>query len=40
LLGYTRLMFGEYLKKAMQDHLGYGFAMERPALIEQVEPPK
>lgn len=40
LLRYTRLMFTEYLKKRMQDHLGYGLAMERLALMEQVEPPK
>jgi len=40
LLRYTRLMFTEYLKKRMQDHLGYGLAMGRLALMEQVEPPK
>jgi enoyl-CoA hydratase/carnithine racemase len=40
LLRYTRLMFTEYLKKRMQDLLGYGLAMEGLALMEQLEPPK
>ena len=40
LLGYTRLMFTEYLRKRMQDLLGYGLAMEGLALMEQVEQPK
>jgi hypothetical protein len=40
LLRYTRLMFTEYLKKRMQDLLGYGLAMEGLALIEQTEPSK
>src|SRR6478736_4776974 len=40
LLRYTRLMFTEYLKKRMQDLLGYGLAMEGLALMEQVEPPQ
>jgi hypothetical protein len=35
---YTRLMFTEYLKKCMQDLLGYGLAMEGLALMEQIEP--
>ena len=33
LLRYTRLMFTEYLKKRMQDLLGYGLAMEGLALM-------
>ena len=37
LLRYTRLMFTEYLKKRMQDLLGYGLAMEGLALIEQTK---
>ena len=37
LLRYTRLMFTEYLKKRMQDLLGYGLAMEGLALMEQTE---
>jgi enoyl-CoA hydratase/carnithine racemase len=40
LLRYTRLMFTEYLKKRMQDLLGYGLAMEGLALMEQLDPPK
>jgi len=40
LLRYTRLMFTEYLKKRMQDLLGYGLAMEGLALMEQIEQPK
>ena len=40
LLRYTRLMFTEYLKKRLQDLLGYGLAMEGLALMEQVEPPQ
>ena len=40
LLRYTRLMFTEYLKKRMQDVLGYGLAMEGLALMEQIEQPK
>jgi enoyl-CoA hydratase/carnithine racemase len=40
LLRYTRLMFTEYLKKRMQDLLGYGLAMEGLALMERVEQPK
>jgi hypothetical protein len=31
-------MFTEYLKKRMQDLLGYGLAMEGLALMEQTEP--
>ena len=38
--GYTRLMFTEYLKKRMQDLLGYGLAMEGLALMEQIDRPK
>ena len=34
LLRYTRLMFTEYLRKRMQDLLGYGLAMEGLALME------
>jgi enoyl-CoA hydratase/carnithine racemase len=37
LLRYTRLMFTEYLRKRMQDLLGYGLAMEGLALMENVE---
>jgi enoyl-CoA hydratase/carnithine racemase len=40
LLRYTRLMFTEYLKKRMQDLLGYGLAMEGLALMEQIDRPK
>ncbi len=40
LLRYTRLMFTEYLRKRMQDLLGYGLAMEGLALMEQIEPPQ
>lgn len=40
LLRYTRLMFAEYLKKRMQDLLGYALAMEGLALMEQIEPSK
>jgi hypothetical protein len=39
-LRYTRLMFTEYLKKRMQDLLGYGLAMEGLASMEQINPPK
>ena len=39
LLRYTRLMFTEYLRKRMQDLLGYGLAMEGLALMEQPEEP-
>ncbi|MFZ4408450.1 MAG: enoyl-CoA hydratase/isomerase family protein [Paracraurococcus sp.] len=39
LLRYTRLMFTEYLKKRMQDLLGYGLAMEGLALMETLDPP-
>lgn len=37
LLRYTRLMFTEYLRKRMQDLLGYGLAMEGLALMEKLE---
>lgn len=40
LLRYTRLMFTEYLKKRMQDLLGYGLAMEGLALMEQLDKPE
>ena len=40
LLHYTRLMFTGYLKKRMQDLLGYGLAMEGLALREQIDQPK
>jgi hypothetical protein len=40
LLHYTRLMFTGYLKKRMQDLLGYGLAMEGLALMEQIDQPK
>lgn len=40
LLRYTRLMFTEYLKKRMQDLLGYGLAMEGLALMEQFDKPE
>jgi enoyl-CoA hydratase/carnithine racemase len=39
LLRYTRLMFTEYIKRRMQDLLGYGLAMEGLALMETLEPP-
>jgi len=39
LLRYARLMFTEYLKKRMQDLLGYGLAMEGLALMEQPDRP-
>lgn len=35
LLRYTRLMFTEYLRKRMQDLLGYGLTMEGLTLMEQ-----
>jgi enoyl-CoA hydratase/carnithine racemase len=38
LLRYTRLMFTEYIKRRMQDLLGYGLAMEGLALMENLEP--
>ena len=34
LLRYTRLMFVEYIRKRMQDLLGYGLAMEGLALMD------
>ncbi len=37
LLRYTRLMFTEYIRKRMQDLLGYGLALEGLALMEQLE---
>src|SRR6202163_1328302 len=40
LLRYTRLMFTEYLKRRMQDLLGYGLAMGGLALMEQIAPRK
>jgi enoyl-CoA hydratase/carnithine racemase len=40
LLRYTRLMFTEYIRKRMQDLLGYGLAMEGLALMEQPEQDK
>ena len=40
LLRYTRLMFAEYIRKRLQDLLGYGLAMEGLALMEQREQPK
>ncbi len=36
-LRYTRLMLSEYLKKRLQDLLGYGLAMESLALMEKPE---
>ncbi len=39
LLRYTRLMFTEYLRRRMQDLLGYGLAMEGLALMEKTEAP-
>ena len=39
LLRYTRLMFTEYLRRRMQDLLGYGLAMEGLALMEKPEAP-
>jgi len=40
LLRYTRLMFTEYIRKRMQDLLGYGLAMEGLALMEQIDQSK
>jgi enoyl-CoA hydratase/carnithine racemase len=37
LLRYTRLLFTEYLKRHMQDLLGYGLALESLALMEKPE---
>ena len=37
LLRYTRLMFTEYIKRRLQDLLGYGLAMEGLALMEKPE---
>ncbi|MFO1027456.1 MAG: enoyl-CoA hydratase/isomerase family protein [Acetobacteraceae bacterium] len=37
LLRYTRLMFAEYIRKRLQDLLGYGLAMEGLALMEKPE---
>lgn len=37
LLRYTRLMFTEYIKRRMQELLGYGLAMESLALMEKPE---
>ena len=37
LLRYTRLMFAEYIRKRLQDLLGYGLAMEGLALMEQLD---
>ena len=39
LLRYTRLLFTEYLRRQMQDLLGYGLAMESLALFEKPEAP-
>jgi enoyl-CoA hydratase/carnithine racemase len=39
LLRYTRLMFTEYIKRRMQDLLGYGLAMEGLALMETLDTP-
>lgn len=36
-LRYTRLVLAEYLKKRLQDLLGYGLAMESLALMEKPE---
>lgn len=40
LLRYTRLMFAEYIRKRLQDLLGYGLAMEGLALMEQLDADK
>ena len=40
LLHYARLTFTGYLKKSMQDLLGYGLAMEGLVLMEQIDQPK
>jgi len=37
LLRYTRLMFTEYVRRRMQDLLGYGLAMEGLALMEKLD---
>jgi hypothetical protein len=39
-LHYARLMFIGYLKKRMQDLLGYRLAMEGLVLMEQIDQPK
>jgi enoyl-CoA hydratase/carnithine racemase len=39
LLRYTRLLLTEYLRRQMQDLLGYGLGMEMLALIEKPEAP-
>ncbi len=39
LLRYTRLLFTEYLRRRMQELLGYGLALEGLALMERPEPP-
>ena len=39
LLRYTRLMFTEYLRRRMQELLGYGLAMEGLALMEKPQAP-
>ncbi len=39
LLRYTRLLLTEYLRRQMQDLLGYGLGMEMLALIEKPETP-
>jgi enoyl-CoA hydratase/carnithine racemase len=40
LLRYTRLLLTEYLRRQMQDLLGYGLGMEMLALIEKPEAPE
>jgi enoyl-CoA hydratase/carnithine racemase len=40
LLRYTRLMFTEYLKRRLQELLGYGLAMEGLALMEDAAQPR
>lgn len=37
LLRYTRLMFTEYVRRRMQDLLGYGLALEGLALMEKLD---
>jgi enoyl-CoA hydratase/carnithine racemase len=39
-LRYTRVVFTEYIKRQMQDLLGYGLALEGMALMEKPLPPQ
>jgi len=39
-LRHTRVVFTEYIKRQMQDLLGYGLALEGMALMEKPLPPQ